>query len=65
MLHLASGWNTISSLAIGLGTLVLVVATFAPVRSVQKILFVERHWVPAEGGRGVAERMGPSRPSCE
>jgi len=86
MLHLATDWNTISSLATGLGTLVLAVATFASVRSanrsarvaeealleqrrpvlapsrfddpVQKIMFVERHWVRAEGGRGVVERVG-------
>jgi hypothetical protein len=83
VLHVAANWNTISSLATGLGTLVLAVATFASVRSanrsarvaeealleqrrpvlapsrfgdpVQKIMFVERHWVRAEGGRGVAE----------
>jgi hypothetical protein len=33
MLHLATDWSTISSLATGVGTLVLAVATFAAVRS--------------------------------
>lgn len=83
MLPLATSWSTISSLATGVGTLVLAVATFASVRSsqrsarvaeealleqrrpvlapsrfddpVQKIMFVERNWVHAAGGRGVAE----------
>jgi hypothetical protein len=86
MLYLAADWSTISSLATGVGTLVLAVATFAAVRSsnrsariaevalqeqrrpiftqsrvddpVQKIMFVERHWVVARGGRGVAEHDG-------
>lgn len=83
MLHIATDWSTISSLATGFGTLVLAVATFASVRSanrsarvaeqalqeqrrpvltqsrledpVQKIMFVEGHWVRAGGSRGVAE----------
>src|ERR1700758_43272 len=86
MLCLAADWSTISSLATGVGTLVLAVATFAAVRSsnrsariaevalqeprrpiftqsrlddpVQKIMFVERRWVAASGGRGVAEHDG-------
>lgn len=76
-------WSTVSSLATGVGTLVLAVATFASVRSsqrsarvaeealleqrrpvlgpsrfddpAQKIMFVERNWVHAGGGRGAAE----------
>jgi hypothetical protein len=83
MLVLGTDWNTVSSLATGVGTLVLAVATFASVRSAnrsarvaeealleqrqpvfsssrfddaaQKAMFVERHWVRAEGGRGAAE----------
>ena len=86
MLYLAADWSTISSLATGVGTLVLAVATFAAVRSsnrsariaevalqeqrrpiftqsrlddpVQKIMFVERRWVAARGGRGVVEHDG-------
>jgi hypothetical protein len=86
MLYLAVDWSTISSLATGVGTLVLAVATFAAVRSsnrsariaevalqeqrrpiftqsrlddpVQKIMFAERRWVAASGGRGVAEHDG-------
>jgi len=85
MLHLATNWTTVSSLATGFGTLVLAVATFASVRSanrsariaelalqeqrrpvftqsrledpVQKIMFVEGHWVRAGGSRGVAEHV--------
>lgn len=85
MLPLATTWSTVSSLATGLGTLVLAVATFASVRSaqrsarvaeealleqrrpvlapsrfddpVQKIMFVERNWVHAAGGRGAAEHV--------
>jgi len=83
MLVLATNWTTISSLATGVGTLVLAVATFASVRSAnrsarvaeealleqrqpvfsssrfddppQKVMFVEQHWLRAEGGRGVAD----------
>lgn len=83
MFPLGAEWATISSLATGVGTLVLAVATFASVRSanrsarlaevalqeqrrplltqsrlddpVQKIMFVERHWVAAAGGRAAAE----------
>jgi len=83
MPFLATDWATISSLATGVGTLVLAIATFAAVRSsnrsariaeaalqeqrrpllapsrfddpVQKIMFVEGHWVKAAGGRAVAE----------
>jgi hypothetical protein len=86
VLHLATDWATISSLATAGGTLVLAFATFAAVRSsnrsariseqalqeqrrpiftqsrlddpVQKIMFVEQHWVRAEGGHGVAEHDG-------
>ena len=86
MLYLAANWSTVSSLATGVGTLVLAVATFAAVRSsnrsariaevalqeqrrpiftqsrlddpAQKIMFVERRWVAARGGRGVAEHDG-------
>src|SRR6202011_1224867 len=36
MLHVATNWSTISSLATGLGTLVLAVATFASVRSANR-----------------------------
>lgn len=85
MLLLATDWSTVSSLATGVGTLVLAVATFASVRSanrsarvaevalqeqrrpvltqsrledpVQKIMFVEGHWVRAAGSRGVAEHV--------
>lgn len=83
MLPLAASASTVSSLATGVGTLVLAVATFASVRSsqrsarvaeealleqrrpvlsqsrfddpAQKIMFVERNWVHAGGGRGAAE----------
>ncbi len=86
LLPLATNWSTVSSLATGVGTLVLAIATFASVRSanrsarvseealmeqrrpiftqsrlddpVQKIMFVERHWVRAAGGHGVAEHDG-------
>jgi hypothetical protein len=85
MLHVATNWSTISSLATGFGTLVLAVATFAAVRSSnrsarlaeitlqeqrrpiftqsrlddppQKIMFVEGHWVRADGSYGVAEHI--------
>jgi len=83
VLSFATDWTMISSLATGVGTLVLAVATFASVRSanrsarvaeealleqrrpvlapsrfddpVQKIMFAERHWVHAHGGRGVVQ----------
>jgi hypothetical protein len=86
MLTIATNWTTVSSLATGVGTLVLAIATFAAVRSsnrsarvaeealveqrrpiltqsrpddpVQKIMFVEQHWVVARGGHGVAEHDG-------
>jgi hypothetical protein len=79
-------WSDASSLATGVGTLVLAVATFASVRSanrsarvaeaalqearrpvlvhsrledpVQKIAYVDAHWVSVEGGRAVAESRG-------
>lgn len=82
---LATDWSTISSLATGVGTLVLAIATFASVRSanrsariaeaalqeqrrpvlapsrlddpVQKLMFIEGHWVSAAGGRAVAEHI--------
>jgi hypothetical protein len=85
---LATDWATISSLATGVGTLVLAVATFASVRSsnrsariaeaalqeqrrpvlapsrledpVQKIMFVEGHWVSAAGGGAVAQHIDGS-----
>jgi hypothetical protein len=85
MLTIATNWTTISSLATGVGTLVLAMATFASVRSanrtarvaeealveqrrpvlaqsrfddpVQKIMFVERNWLHADGGRGAAEHV--------
>ncbi|MGN6166654.1 MAG: hypothetical protein ACTHQQ_00585 [Solirubrobacteraceae bacterium] len=99
MLSIATDWATISSLATGVGTLVLAIATFAAVLSarrsnrvaqetlqeqrrsaqaaeaalqeqrrpiftqsrfddpVQKINFVEGHWVKAAGGRAVAEHV--------
>jgi hypothetical protein len=81
----AVDWATVSSLATGLGTLVLAVATFAAVRSSnrsariaeaalqeqrrpllaasrledprQKIMFLEGHWVSAEGGRAAVEHV--------
>jgi hypothetical protein len=85
MLTIATNWTTISSLATGVGTLVLAIATFYSVRSanrsariaeealveqrrpvlaqsrfddpLQKIMFVERNWVTAGGGRGAAEHI--------
>jgi hypothetical protein len=85
MLPLATDWTTISSLATGVGTLVLAIATFLSVKSanrsariaedalteqrrpiftqsrsddpLQKINFVEGHWVKAGGGRAVAEHV--------
>jgi hypothetical protein len=85
MVLFAVDWATVSSLATGLGTLVLAVATFAAVRSSnrsariaeaalqeqrrpllaasrledprQKIMFLEGHWVSAEGGRAAVEHI--------
>jgi len=85
MIPLAISTSTVSSLATGVGTLVLAVATFASVRSsqrsarvaeealleqrrpvlapsrfddpTQKIMFVERNWVHAAGGRAAAEHV--------
>lgn len=83
MVLLATNWTTVSSLATGIGTLVLAIATFASVRSsnrsarvaeealleqrqpvfsssrfddpAQKAMFVDRHFVRPEGGRGAAD----------
>ncbi len=88
MAFLATDWPTISSLATGVGTLVLAVATFAAVRSanrsariaetalqeqrrpvfaqsrledpIQKLMFVDRHWISAAGGHAGAEHVDGS-----
>lgn len=85
MLTIATNWTTVSSLATGVGTLVLAIATFASVRSAnrsariaeealveqrrpvlaqsrfddppQKIMFVERNWLVASGGRAAVQHV--------
>jgi hypothetical protein len=47
-----SNWNTVSSLATGVGTLVLAVATFASVRSANRAArAAERSLLAGHGGR--------------
>jgi hypothetical protein len=47
-----SKWNTVSSLATGVGTLVLAVATFASVRSANRAArAAERSLLAGHGGR--------------
>jgi hypothetical protein len=85
MLEFAVDWATVSSLATGVGTFVLALATFAAVRSanrsariaevalqeqrrpvlapsrledpLQKLMFVDGHWLKATGGHAAVEHV--------